>query len=96
MQILEVEKNCAFETITAAEILAANFLSSSDKSTGDYDLKQKIRKSDMSVDAICEALHECMYKKLNDSPETEGEKKIRYLNKKKTRATKEPTYNPVK
>ena len=43
----------------------------------------------MSIEAITEALHEYMYGKLNDSPETEEEKKIRYLNKKKTKGTKE-------
>ena len=36
-RILEVEKNCEFETITAAELLASKFLSIG-KSTGDYDL----------------------------------------------------------
>ena len=30
----------------------------------------------MSVEAITEALHEHMYEKLNDSPETEVEKKL--------------------
>ena len=84
-RILEVEKNCEFEAITAAELLASKFLSVIGKSTGDYDLKKKIRESDMSIEAITEALQEYMYEKLNDSPETE-EKKIRYLNKKKQRA----------
>ena len=59
-RILEVEKNCEFETITAAELLASKFLSVIGKSTGDYDLKKKIRKSDMSIEAITEALHEYM------------------------------------
>ena len=48
----------------------------------------------MSVEAITEALHEYMYQKLNDSPETKAEKKIQYLNKRKTRSTKEPTDKP--
>ena len=74
-RILEVEKNCEFETITAAELLASKFLSLIGKSTGDYDLKKKIRKSDMSLEAITDAVHEYMYEKLNDSPETEEEKK---------------------
>ena len=95
-RILEVEKNCEFETITAAELLASKFLSVIGKSTGDYDLKKKIRKSDMSIEAITEALHEYMYEKLNDSPETEEEKKIRYLNKRKTRNTKDLSEKPTK
>ena len=57
-RILNVEKNCEFETITAAELLASKFLSLIGKSTGDFDLKKKIRKSDMSVEAITDAIHE--------------------------------------
>ena len=45
------------------------------KSIGDYGLKKKIRESDMSVEAITDAVHEYMYEKLNDPPETEEEKK---------------------
>ena len=33
----------------------------------------------MSAEAITEALHDYMYEKLNDSLETEVEKKIRHL-----------------
>ena len=43
-RILEIEKNCEFETITAAELLASKFLSVIGKSTGDYDLKEKNQK----------------------------------------------------
>ena len=50
----------------------------------------------MSVEAITEALHEHMYEKLNDSPETEEEKKIRYLNKRKAKNHKEQTDKPTK
>ena len=92
---LAIEGNCEFETITAAEFLAPKFLSVIGKSTGDYDLKKEIRKSDMSVEAIFEALHEHMYVKLNDSPETEDEK-IRCLKKRKVKSTKEPTDKPTK
>ena len=92
-RILEVEKYCEFETITAAELLASKFLSVIGKLTGDYDLKKKIRKSDMSVKAITEALHKYKNEKLNDSPETEEEKKIRYHNKRKTRNIKELSEN---
>ena len=37
-----------------------------------------------------------MYEKLNDSPETDEEKQIRYLNKRKTRINKETSDKPVK
>ena len=75
-RILDVEKNCEFETITAAELIVSKFLSLIGKSTGDYDLKKKIRKSDMSIEARTDAIHEYMYEKLNESPETEEEKKF--------------------
>ena len=42
-RISEAEKNCEFETITAAELLASKFLSVIGKATDDYDLKKKIR-----------------------------------------------------
>ena len=49
----------------------------------------------MSVEAITDAIHEYMYEKLNDSPETE-EKKIRHVNKRKTKITKEQPKRPAK
>ena len=73
--------------------MASKFLSVIHKSTGDYDLKIKIRKSDMSVEAITEAFHEHMYEKLNDSPGTEDEKKIRYLRKRKVKQPKNQRIN---
>ena len=42
----------------------------------------------MSVETITDILHEYMYEKLNDSPETDEEKK-NHLNKRKTRINKE-------
>ena len=50
----------------------------------------------MSVEATTDAIHEYKYEKLNDSPETEEEKKIRYVNKQKTKATKEQLEKPAK
>ena len=41
----------------------------------------------MSVEVITDAVHKNMYEKLNGSPETEKEKN-RYLNKQKTKFTK--------
>ena len=43
-RILQVEKNCEFENVTAAELLASKFLSVINRSTGDYELKNKFRK----------------------------------------------------
>ena len=50
----------------------------------------------MPAEATTEALQAYMYEKLNDSPETEDEKKIRFLIKRKTRSTKKPTDKPAK
>ena len=49
----------------------------------------------MSVEAITDAVHECMYEKLNDSPGTEEEKKFRYVNNRKTKNTKEQPEKPA-
>ena len=49
----------------------------------------------MSKEAITEALHEYKYEKLNDSPEPEEEKKIRYLKKRKTKDTKDLSEKPT-
>ena len=48
----------------------------------------------MSVEAITDAIIEYTYDKLDDSPETE--KKIRYLNKRKTKPIKEQPEKPTK
>ena len=50
----------------------------------------------MSIEALTEAIHEYMYEKLNNSPETKEEKKISYLNKRKTKGTKELSEKPTK
>ena len=96
METKKWKKTCEFEAITATELLASNFPSLVGKSTGDYELKKKFRKSDMSVETITDILHEYMYEKLNDSPQTEEEKRIRYLNKRKTRTNKETEDKPAK
>ena len=75
-RILDVEKNCEFETITAAELIASKFLSLIGKSTGDYELKKKIRKRDMSIEAITDATHEYMYGKLNESQKQKKKRKF--------------------
>ena len=45
----------------------------------------------MSVEAITEAIHEYMYEKLNESPETDEDKKIRHVEKRKLKYGKEHT-----
>ena len=65
--------------MTAAELLASKFLSVIGKSTGDYELKKKIKKSDYSIDAITDAIHEHMYEKLNESSESQDGRRIKHI-----------------
>ena len=78
-RILQVEKNCEFENLTPAElIIASKFLSVIGRSTGDYELKKKIRKSDMTIETITALIHEHMYDRLNDSNNSnDGEKLVK-------------------
>ena len=63
-RILETGKNCEFEEKTAADLLSSKFLSVIGKTTGDNDLKKKMKKGDMSVlEAIADTIHEYMYEK---------------------------------
>ena len=56
-RILKVGKNCGFENVTPAELIASKFLSVIGRSTGDYELKRKIRKSDMTIETITTLIH---------------------------------------
>ena len=67
IRILQVEKNCYFENVTPAELIASKFLSLIGRSTGDYELKNKIRKSDMTIETITELIHEYVYDRLIES-----------------------------
>ena len=84
-RILEVERNCEFETVTAAELLASKFLSVIGNNEADKELKKKIKKGHMTIDAITEAIHEHIYIQQNQSDDTEDEKKIRYVREKNKR-----------
>ena len=88
-------KNCEFEEITAAELLASKFLSVIGKTTGDNDLKKKIKKGDMSVEAITDTIHEYMYEKMNESRDTEEETKIKHVEKKEATKNRNET-NQIK
>ena len=48
------------------------------------------------MEAITEVIHEYMYEKLNDSPETQEEKKIRHVGKGKIKSTREQTDRNIK
>ena len=81
-KILEIEKNCEFEEITAAELIASKFISMIGKSTGDNELKKRIKKSDMAIETITDLIHEYMYEKQNESSDTSTEvKRIKHISK---------------
>ena len=40
-RILQIEKNCEFDNVTPAELIASKFLSIISKPTSDYELKRK-------------------------------------------------------
>ena len=50
--------------------------------------QKNFRKSDMSIEAVTDAIHEYMYETLNESTETEEEKKFRHVDKRKLKNTK--------
>ena len=83
-RILEIEKNCEFAEITAAELLASKFLSVIGETTCDKDLKKKIKRRDMSVEAITDTIHEYMSENLNESKDSEEKRKIKHVHIKRT------------
>ena len=60
-------KNCEFENVTPAELIASKFSSPIGNSTTDYELKKKIRKSNMTIETFTDLIDEYMYGRLNDS-----------------------------
>ena len=78
-RILQVEKNCEFENVTPAKLLASKFFSVIGRSTGDYELVKKIRKSDMTIETITALIHEHMYERLNESNNSNVGKEIKHV-----------------
>ena len=78
-RILQVEKNCEFENVIPVELIASKFLSVIGRSTGDYELKKKSRKSDMTIETITALIHEHMYDRLNDSNNSNDGREIKHV-----------------
>ena len=78
-RILQTEKNCEFDEVTPAELLASKFLSLIGRSTGDYELKKKIRKSDMTIETITDLIHEYMYDGLSDSNNSNDGRDVKHV-----------------
>ena len=74
-----MEKNCEFENVTPAELLASKFLSVIGRSTGDYEQEKKIRKSDITVETITALIHEHLYDRLNDSNNSNDAREIKHV-----------------
>ena len=53
--------------MTLAELIASKLAELVGRTTGDYELKKKIRKSNMTIETITEKVHEYMYDRLNNS-----------------------------
>ena len=49
-KILQTEKKCELDKVTPAELIASKLLSLIGRSTEDYELEKKIRKSDMTIE----------------------------------------------
>ena len=78
-RILQTEKNCEFDNVTPAELIASKFLSLIGRSTGDYELKKKIRKSNMTIETITDLIHEYMYDRLNDSNNSNDGRNVKHV-----------------
>ena len=76
---LQTEKNCEFDNVTPAELIATKFLSLIGRSTGHYELKKNIGKSNMTIETITYSIRECMYDRLNDSNISNDGKNIKHL-----------------
>ena len=81
-RILQTEKNCEFDNVTPAELIASKFLSLIGRSMGDYELKKKIRKSNMTIETITDLIHEYMYDRLNDSNNSNDGRNIKHVPRK--------------
>ena len=93
-RILQTEKKCEFDRVTPAELIASKFLSLIGRSTGDYELNKKIRKSDMTIETITDLIHEYMYDRLNDSNNSNDGRDIKHVQERpqKRKWSERPVY----
>ena len=59
--------------------MTLKFLSVIGRSTGDYELKKKIRKSDITLETISTLVHKHMYDRLNNSNKPNDGKEIKHV-----------------
>ena len=78
-RILQTEKNCEFDNVTPAELIASKFLSLVGRLTRDYEPKKKIRKSNMTIETIIDLINEYMYDWLNDSNNSNDGRNVKHV-----------------
>ena len=78
-RILQTEKNCELDKVTPAELIASKFLSLIGRCTGDYELKKKIRKRDMTIETKTDLIHEYMYDRLIDSNNSNDGRDVKHV-----------------
>ena len=71
--------NCKFENVIPAELIASKFSSLIGRSTGDYELKKKIRKNDMTIETIADLIHKCVYDRINETNKSNDGKEIQHI-----------------
>ena len=62
-RILQTEKNCEFDKVTPAELIASKCSSLIGKSTGEYELKKRYDNRDNN--GLNNVVHECIYDRLS-------------------------------
>ena len=72
-------KRIVSSNVTPAELIASKFLSVIGRSTGDYELRKKVRKSDMTIETITTLIHEHIYDRLNESNNSNDGKEIKHV-----------------
>ena len=75
----ERPKTSRHEYWTPKKTVNLTTLSLIGRSTGDYELKKKIRKSNMTIEKITDLIHEYMYDRLNDSNNSNDGRNIKHV-----------------
>ena len=97
-RILQTEKNCEFDKVPPVELIASNLLSLIGRSTGNYEIKKKIRKSDMTIETITDLIHQYKYDRLNDSNNSNDGRDVKHVQERpqKRKWQEKPSYEKNK
>ena len=75
------QKECEFDNVTPAELIASKFLALIGRSTGDYEVKKNILKCSMTIGTITDLIHEYMHDRLNDSDNSNDGRNVKHVQK---------------